>query len=85
MESSDHSEDERDALISAVAAREGFEQNWVDLSTERNHDEQDPSQYWLKPVRYFWPSQPIQKKDAKRVLKVPSAKNNASKRKARFR
>lgn len=47
---------ERDAVISAVAAREGFEGRWLnDLSTSRDEREQDPYSYWLAPVHYFWP------------------------------
>jgi predicted nuclease with RNAse H fold len=47
---------ERDAIISAVAAREGFEGRWLkDLSTARHPSEQDPSQFWLAPIHYFWP------------------------------
>ena len=50
------SEHERDAVISAVAAREGFEERWTnDLSVRRYQREQDPAQYWLAPVHYFWP------------------------------
>jgi len=49
-------EDERDAIISAVAAREGFDGRWKnDLSTRRDDCEQDPKCYWLAPVHYFWP------------------------------
>lgn len=49
-------EHERDAVISAVAAREGFEGRWDnDLSLYRYPSEQDPSRYWLAPVHYFWP------------------------------
>ena len=49
-------EHERDALVSAVAAREGFEGRWAhDLGELRGPSEQDPSQFWLAPVRYFWP------------------------------
>ena len=49
-------EHERDAVISAVAAREGFERRWLnDLSTSRDVSEQDPSSYWLAPIHYFWP------------------------------
>ena len=49
-------EHERDALISAVAAREGFEGHWpCDLSKHRYPSEQDPSESWLGPVHYFWP------------------------------
>jgi predicted nuclease with RNAse H fold len=50
------SEHERDAVISAVAAREGFQGRWtLDLSQDRHPSEQDPSRYWLAPVHYFWP------------------------------
>jgi predicted nuclease with RNAse H fold len=56
--SSQRPEHERDALISAVAAREGFEGRWSrDLSKRRNPSEQDPSESWLGPVHYFWPPQ----------------------------
>jgi hypothetical protein len=49
-------EHKRDAVISAVAAREGFEGRWIkDLSLNRYPSEQDPSQYWLAPIHYFWP------------------------------
>jgi predicted nuclease with RNAse H fold len=49
-------EHERDAVISAVAAREGFEKRWKnDLSRSRDASEQDPSSYWLAPIHYFWP------------------------------
>jgi predicted nuclease with RNAse H fold len=52
----DVKEHERDAIISAVAAREGFEGRWLkDLSTDRHPSEQDPSQFWLAPIHYFWP------------------------------
>ena len=48
-------EHERDALISAVAAREGFTGRWTtDLSTNRYDDEQDPKGHWLAPVHYYW-------------------------------
>ena len=51
-------EHERDALISAVAAREGFGGRWpCDLSQRRYPSEQDPSESWLGPVHYFWPPQ----------------------------
>ena len=47
---------ERDALIAAIAAREGFQGRWSnDLSTKRLPSEQDPMSYWLAPVHYFWP------------------------------
>ncbi len=49
-------EHERDAVISAVAAREGFEGRWgKDLSFDRYPSEQDPSRSWLAPIRYLWP------------------------------
>ncbi len=49
-------EHERDALISAVAAREAFEKRWTnDLSTRRYPSEQDPSKSWLGPIYYYWP------------------------------
>jgi len=49
-------EHERDALIAAVAAREGFSQRWPrDLSEERALEEQDPQNHWIGPVHYWWP------------------------------
>ena len=46
---------ERDALIGAVAAREGFEGRWsLDLTMTRSVSEQNPA-YWLSPVHYIWP------------------------------
>jgi predicted nuclease with RNAse H fold len=48
---------ERDAVISAVAAREGFEGRWEkDLAGDRQVSEQNPSTHWLAPVHYFWPA-----------------------------
>jgi len=48
---------ERDAVISAVAAREGFSGRWKrDLIDERYSSEQDPNAHWLAPVHYFWPT-----------------------------
>jgi len=50
-------EHERDAVIGAIAAREGFENRWgVDLSRDRWASEQDPDDYWIAPIRYFWPN-----------------------------
>jgi len=47
---------ERDALIAAVSAREGFQNRWShDLSERRLLSEQDPSDYWLAPIHYYWP------------------------------
>ena len=49
-------EHERDAVISAFAAREGFEGRWkIDLTDVRRDSEQDPKSYWLGPICYFWP------------------------------
>jgi predicted nuclease with RNAse H fold len=49
-------EDARDAIIAAVAAREGFSGHWQnDLAEIRDAGEQDPKKYWLGPVSYFWP------------------------------
>ena len=49
---SDH---ERDAVIAALAAREGFTGNWTqDLARKRYAEEQDPAAYWLAPMHYWW-------------------------------
>lgn len=49
---------ERDALIAAISAREGFQERWPhDLSIKRLPTEQDPRSYWLAPVHYFWPEE----------------------------
>jgi predicted nuclease with RNAse H fold len=49
-------EHERDAIMAAIAAREGYEGRWTrDLSLVRHPSEQDPKTYWLSPVNYFWP------------------------------
>lgn len=50
-------EHRRDAVVAAVAAREGFERRWsIDLCNDRHSWEQDPSTYWLAPMHYLWPS-----------------------------
>jgi len=50
------SEHERDAIMSAIAAREGFCGNWpMDLSEDRLASEQDPRSFWLAPIHYYWP------------------------------
>jgi len=50
------SQHEFDAITSAVAAREGFDGRWKhDLSLNRTASEQDPKQFWLAPIHYFWP------------------------------
>ena len=52
----DSREHERDAIIGAVAAREGFQGRWKsDLSIDRDPSEQDPASFWLAPIHYFWP------------------------------
>jgi predicted nuclease with RNAse H fold len=51
-------EHERDALLSAVAAREGSRQNWRDLSIDRGASELDPKRIWFGPVSYWWPNPP---------------------------
>lgn len=49
-------EHERDALIAAVSAREGFEGKWAhDLGDTRLPSEQNPKNYWLAPIHYYWP------------------------------
>jgi Protein of unknown function (DUF429) len=49
-------EDVRDALLAAVAAREGFSGNWkLDLSMERFQSELDPTNLWFGAVSYWWP------------------------------
>jgi predicted nuclease with RNAse H fold len=46
----------RDAIVSAIVAREGFSKSTsVDLSESRSLSEQDPKRYWLKPIHYLWP------------------------------
>lgn len=47
---------QRDAVLAAVAAREGFSGRWLnDLSLDRDEKEQDPRKTWFGPVHYFWP------------------------------
>lgn len=56
VSSTHKTEHERDALISAVVAREGFEGRWRnDLSKTRHECEQDTEQFWLAPIHYYWP------------------------------
>jgi len=51
-------EHERDSIVAAVAAREGFEGRWThDLASKRLPSEQDPRSYWLAPIYYYWPEQ----------------------------
>lgn len=45
-----------DAAVAALCAREGFRGRWTnDLIENRHPSEQDPLEYWLAPVHYFWP------------------------------
>ena len=56
VESTD--ENELDAIIAAIAARETFTGRWGrDLASNRANCEQNPSTYWLSPVHYGWPGQ----------------------------
>lgn len=49
-------EHERDALLAAVAAREGYQRKWTrDLARERSKSEQDPASMAWGPVSYWWP------------------------------
>jgi hypothetical protein len=51
-----HTIHQRDAVLAAVAAREGFSGNWTnDLSRDFHPRELNPQQMWLGPVHYFWP------------------------------
>jgi predicted nuclease with RNAse H fold len=61
------SEHERDALLSAVAAREGTKQVWRDLSSQCSTSELDPKHLWFGPVSYWWP-------DTTNVQIVPKAR-----------
>jgi predicted nuclease with RNAse H fold len=45
----------RDALLGAVAAREGVSGTWRDLSLDRDPNELDPKRLWFGPVSYWWP------------------------------
>jgi hypothetical protein len=49
-------EHQRDALLAAVAAREGFLKRWPnDLATDRFPEEQDPAKIPHAPIVYWWP------------------------------
>lgn len=49
-------EDERDAVIAATSAREGFSGTWqLDLTSARGALELDPSDLWFGAVHYWWP------------------------------
>jgi predicted nuclease with RNAse H fold len=50
------SEHERDAVLAAVAARDGMKGVWSrDLSADRYTSELDPKRMWFGEVSYFWP------------------------------
>jgi hypothetical protein len=53
-----HGEHRRDALLSAVAAREGSCERWRDLTADRSPEELDPTRMWFGPVAYWWPRAP---------------------------
>ena len=53
LRASPDTDHEKDAIVAAIAAREGTEGRWAnDLSVSRHQSEQDPSRYWLAPVHY---------------------------------
>ncbi len=53
------SEHERDALLAAVAIRQGMTGVWSrDLSVDRCASELDPKRIWFGEVSYFWPPKP---------------------------
>ena len=46
---------ERDAILSIIAAREGFSGRWLhDLAEHRYDSEIDPQTSWIGPLHYFW-------------------------------
>jgi hypothetical protein len=53
-------EHERDALIGAVAAREGFCGRWkLDLALHLGPSEIDPKAAWFGKVQYWWPAESL--------------------------
>jgi hypothetical protein len=51
-----HGDHERDALIAAVAAREGSAGRWTrNLARKRSASEQDPASVPWGPAAYWWP------------------------------
>ena len=47
---------QRDAIVGSICAREGFEGRWTtDLAKRRCESEQNPFNYCLNPIHYFWP------------------------------
>jgi hypothetical protein len=67
------SEHERDALLAAVAAREGYQRKWTrDLARERSQSEQDPASLPWGPVSYWWPpARPTMKEMAAELRVMP--------------
>ena len=65
------SEHERDAVLAAVAAREGMTGVWSrDLSVDRCASELDPKRMWFGEVSYFWPNKRCSA--SARILSAPS-------------
>jgi predicted nuclease with RNAse H fold len=63
------SEHERDAVLAAVAIREGVRGVWSrDLSFNRYESELDPKRMWFGEVSYFWPN-----KRCSASARIPSA------------
>jgi hypothetical protein len=52
------SEHECDAILAAVAARNGLTGVWLrDLSLQYDDRELDPKRLWFGEVNYFWPKE----------------------------
>ena len=65
------SEHMRDALLAAVAAREGYRRKWtLDLAMERSQFEQDPASLPWGPVSYWWPSTGLTMKEMAAELRA---------------
>src|SRR5258708_15285911 len=75
LEGSAPSEHERDAVLAAVAAREGMTGVWSrDLSVNRRAGELDPKRMWFGEVSYFWPNKPASLL-ARDTVMLPSSAN----------
>ena len=62
LQGSRPNEHERDAVLAAVAAREGFCGRWkIDLAQTRDAREQDTSKLAFGNVNYWWPGQQAMK------------------------
>jgi hypothetical protein len=58
------SEHERDAVLAAVAAREGMTGAWSrDLAFNRYESELDPKRMWFGEVSYFWPNKAVRRRE----------------------